>query len=170
MTTTTEIHSYILAADSQGEKAPAAGKLLMMLSPWHRPKPVRVLRGELLTSIPHPEVRSDGRPAHNFRSISDPSITLYGGDECVFPLNGKGFELLEAIQRPDDRFAEFSKTDKLEWGGSLDNGSQVYVEISSANATVPTWSLGIVKYVGPIEPLPGRMFGVEIKVNNFKHD
>ena len=166
MTTTTAIHSYILAADSQGEKAPATGKLLTVLSPWHRPKPVRVLRGELLTSVPHPGIRFDGRsrPAHNFRSISDPSITLYGGDECVFPLNGKAFELLEAIQRPDDRFAEFSKTDKLEWGGSLDKGSQVYVEIPTANAIVPTWSPGIVKYVGPIEPLPGRMFGVEIKV------
>ena len=162
MTTSLRTESYILMVDSPGEKAPVAGKLLMALSPWRRPKLVLVLRGELLTSIPHPEIRFDGTPAHNFRSILDPSITLYGGEDdvCVFSLNGKALELLKAIQRPKDRFAEFSKTDKLDWGGSLDKGNQVYVEIPTANASAPTWALGIVKYVGPVESLPGWNFGV----------
>ena len=158
-------YSYILMVDVHGEKAP--GKIGGLIG--SSPKLVAVLRGELLASISRQEIvpRSDGRPSPNFRSKRDPSVTLYGGedDEYVSPVNDRDLELLEAIERPGDRFAEFSKPNKLEWGGSLGRGDQVYVRIPSPNASVPIWSIGIVKYVGPVESLPGRYFGVEIKVN-----
>ena len=161
----TDLYSYILMMDVHGEKA--SGKIGGMFG--YSPKRVQVLRGELLTSISRQYIvpRSDRRPSHNFRSKRDPSVTLYGGEDdwYVAPLNGKDLELLEAIERPGDRFAEFSKPNKLEWGGSLGRGDQVYVKIPSPITSVPSWSVGLVKHVGPVESLPGRNFGVEIKVN-----
>ncbi len=146
----------------QGEKAP--GKIILI----EGPKPVQVLRGELLTPIPLRDrecsVRYDGRPPHNYRSTRDPSVTLYGGqdDEDVSPLNGRDLQLLEAIEKPCDRFAVFSEDSKLEWGGRLKNGDQVYVRLPTP---APTWSAGAVRYVGPVASLPGRNFGVGISVS-----
>ena len=158
-------YSYILMEDVDGEKAP--GKIGGLTG--NLPKHVRVICGELLTSIPQRErvLRNDGKPAHNYRSKKDPSVTLYGGEDgwLVAPLNSKDLELLEAIERPGDRFTEFSKPDKLEWGGSLGRGDQVYVKIPSPNVSVPVWSIGLVRYVGPVKGLLGSNFGIEIKVN-----
>ena len=162
-------YSYILMEDAQGEKAPGKIGGLIGLSP----KSVQVLRGELFTSISRQEMvpRNDGRHSHNFRSKKDPSVTLYGGEdyEYVSPVTGIDLELLEAIEKPGDRFAEFSELDKLEWGGSLGRGDQVYVKIPSPTPSVPTWSIGLVRYVGHVEGLFGRNFGVEIKVKASIH-
>ena len=166
-TRSTDGYSYILKVNVLGEKAPGKIGGLFGLSA----KPVLLYCGELLTSISRQEIvpRSDRKPGHNFRSKKDPSVTLYmyGGedDEYVAPVTGKDLELLEAIEGPQDRFAEFSKTDKLEWGGSLDKGDEVYVKVQSPNTSAPTWSLGLVRYAGPVEGFPGRNFEVEIKVN-----
>ena len=138
-------------------------------------KPVQVLQGELLAQIP-PQIprrekaaRKDGRPPHNYRSTKDSSVTLYGGedDEYVSPLNGRDLQLLEAIEKPCDRFAVFSEDSKLEWGGKLKRGDHVYVKLPGDNASAPTWSAGVVRHVGPVASLPGRNFGVEIKVRMF---
>ncbi len=151
---------YILMKDVQGEKAP--GKIILI----EDPKPVQVLRGELLAQIPPREwsVHNDGRPPHNFRSTKDPSVTLYGGedDEYVSPLNGRDLQLLGAIEKLCDRYAVFSEDSKLEWGGRLKKGDQVYVRLPTP---APTWSAGAVRYVGPVASLPGRNFGVEISVS-----
>ncbi len=163
---------YILMKDVYGEKS--LGKIMSVLTnPFAgSPKTVQVLRGELLTQIPRQEwsVRNDGRPPHNFRSTKDPSVTLYGGegDDYVSPLNGRDLQLLEAIEKPCDRFAVFSEDNKLEWGGRLKRGDQVYVRLPGDNETAPTWSAGVVRYVGPVESLPGRNFGVEITVSTVK--
>ncbi len=160
---------YILMKDIQGEKA--LGKLMAVLSaPFiGGPKPIQVLRGELLTQIPPQEwlVRNDGRPPHNYRTKRDPSVTLYGGEDNdhVIPLNGRDLQLLEAIEKPYDRFAVFSEDSKLEWGGRLKRGDQVYVKLPGDNASAHTWSVSVVRHVGPVESLPGRNFGVEIKVS-----
>ena len=131
----TRLTDYILTEDVHGEKAPRKFKIGGHIG--QLPKHVHVLRGELLSSIPGREIvpRSDKKPAHNFRSNKDPTVTLYGGEDnkYVSPLNGKDLELLEAIERPGDRFAEFSKTNKLEWGGRLDKGDQVNVKIQLPN-------------------------------------
>ena len=160
---------YILMKDVYGEKAP--GKIMTFLvgsfASGPNPKPVQVFRGELLTQIPQQDqewsVRYDGRPPHNFRSIKDTSVTLYGGehDEYVSLLNGKALHLLEAIEKPYNRFTVFSEYSKLEWGGRLKKGDLVYVKLPTP---VPTWSAGAVRYVEPVGSLPGINFGVEIKV------
>ncbi|XP_064393273.1 ubiquitin carboxyl-terminal hydrolase CYLD-like isoform X2 [Halichondria panicea] len=149
---------YILMKDVYGEKAPVK---IMSVS-IGSPKPVQVLRGELLALIHHRELvqRYEGRPPHNYRSTKDTSVTLYGGedDEYVSPL-GRDLQLLEAIERPSDRYAVFSEDSKLEWGGRLKKCDQVYVRLPTP---APTWSAGAVRYVGPVESLSGRNFGVEI--------
>ncbi len=157
---------YILMRDVQGEKAP--GKIMAFVG---GPKPVQVLRGELLTQIPRLEwsVRKDGRPPHNYRSTKglptkDSRVTLYGGedDEYVSPVYGRDLQLLRAIEKPYDRFAVFSEDSKLEWGDRLKKDDQVYVKLPTPT---PTWSAGVVRHVGPVASLPGKNFGVEIKVS-----
>ncbi len=154
---------YILRRDIQGEKPPM--KLMSVVS-IGSPQPVQVLRGELLTQIPRQEwlVHDDGRPPYNFRSTKDTSVTLYGGqdDDYVFSLNSRDLQLLGAIEKPSDRFAVFSEDSKLEWGGKLKIGDQVYVRLPTP---APTWSACVVKHVGPVVSLPGMNFGVEIKVS-----
>ncbi len=157
---------YILMRDVQGEKAP--GKIMALVGgPFlGGPKTVKVLRGELLALIPQRECvqRNNGRPPHNYHSTKDPSVTLYGGedDDYVSPLNGRDLQLLGAIEKPWDRFAVFSEDCKLEWGGRLKKGDQVYVRLPTP---APTWSAGVVRHVGRVESLPGRNFGVEISVS-----
>ncbi|XP_064393270.1 uncharacterized protein LOC135340804 isoform X2 [Halichondria panicea] len=152
---------YMLMRDVYGEKAPVK---IMSVS-IGSPKPVQVLRGELLALIYHRELaqRYEGRPPHNFRSTKDTSVTLYCGEDDQFdhvsPLNGIDLQLLKAIENPSDRFAVFSEDYKLEWGGKLKIGDQVYVRLPTP---APTWSAGVVRYVGPVSSLPGRNFGVEI--------
>ena len=158
-------HSYILMRDMQGEKKSAMTGSL--------PKSVQVSRGELLTSIVFPErdrtwSRNDGKSAHNFRSKKDPSVTLYGGEEnnAVAPVKGKELQLLEAIEKPYERFAMFSEPNRLDQVSTLRKGDQVFVKISTPNAGIPAWSKALVQYTGPVEGLPGWNFGVEIKVTS----
>ena len=154
---------YILMSDVQGEKAP--GKIMSVLA---GSKPIQVLRGELVAPIPPRQrvQRNDGKPSHNFRTKRDPSVTLYSVKDDVSPLNGGDLQLLGAIEKPCDRFAVFSDDSKLEWGGRLKRGDHVYVKLPGDNASAPTWSAGVVRHVGPVASLPGRNFGVEIKVTS----
>ena len=165
--------SYILIENVPGEKAPSPGTgMLATLWPtWGGgPNRVPLSRGELLASIPVTKraLRSDGKPAHNYRLKTNSDVTLYGGenDECVAPVKeGKKLSLLEGIEKPCDRFAVFSEEGKLEWGSNLKKGDQVYVKVPTPNRHIPNWSLAVVKYAGSVELLPGLNFGVEIKVN-----
>ncbi len=157
-------YQYILMIDVYGEKAP--GKIMAVLG---GPKPVQVLRGELLEFNQERTARKvkDGRSPHNLRSTKDPSITLYGGedDAYVSPLNGRDLQLLEAIEKPYDRFAVFAEDSKLEWGAKLKIDDQINVRLPGDTTSAPTWSAGVVRHAGPVAPLPGRNFGVEIKVS-----
>ena len=160
-------HSYILMKDTQGEKA--AGKIMTVFGSGS--KPFQVLRGELLTLIPFKELkpRSGGKPAHRFCLKKDLSVTLltYGAqdDPDVAPLGTLDTELLEAIPTVYERFATFCEELKLEWGGKLKTGDQVYVKMPSPNSSTPDWSIAVIQYVGEVEFLSGRNFGVEIKVS-----
>ena len=156
-------YSYILLKDTQGEKA--AGRIMSAFGSG--PKTIQVLRGELLTLISHRDLqpRNDEKQAHNYRLKKDPNVTVYCVEDDVSPLSWDDLELLEAIQKSYDRFAVFSEDAKLEWGGKLKMGDQVYVKIPSVNSYMPDWSIADVRYVGEVEFLPGKHFGVEIKVS-----
>ena len=159
-------YSYILMKDTPGERP--ARKFMSVITGGS--KQVMVLRGELLKFIPPKEMqpRNVGKPAHNFRLKRDPNLTLYGGEDNVnvAPLNTRlNTELLGAIQDPFDRFAAFSEDGKLDWGGKLRKGNHVFVRMPCENSSVPDWSLAVVQYAGEVESLPGRNFGVEIKVS-----
>ena len=166
---------YILLEDAQGVNSKTFRKSIRLRgssSLRHRSRSVLVLHGELLTSISQ-EIddivtnKDTGKPTRTFRSIKDPHVTLCSreADIYVSPVNEKELHLLEAIEGPSDRFSVFSEPSKLTWGGSLKKGDQVYVKIPMPNTTVPTWSMALVQYAGPVETLPGWNFGIEIKVN-----
>ena len=53
---------------------------------------------------------------------------------------------------------------RLEWGSGLGNGDQVFVKLPTPFKTsIPAWSVGLVRYAGPVDGLPEWNFGVEIK-------
>ena len=159
----TSEHSYILLESTRGMKTRTNRRGTL--------KYKSVFRGELLTSMSLEDVvvyhGLAEEPAHNFRSKRDPRVTLYGGEsnEYVAPVSGKELQLLEAIEKTSDRFAVFSEPNKLTWGSSLKKGDEVYVKIPTLSTKVPTWSMALVQYAGPVETLPGWNFGLEIKVN-----
>ncbi len=132
----------------------------------YSPQPVQVVQGELLALIPPQEMttRYDKTPPHNFRTKKNPSVTLYSIKDDVSPVYGKELQLLEAIKKPCDRFTVLTEDNKLEWGGRLKIGDQVYVRLPTS---APTWSAGVLRHVGPMHmaSLPGRNFGVEITVS-----
>ncbi|XP_064385808.1 ubiquitin carboxyl-terminal hydrolase CYLD-like isoform X3 [Halichondria panicea] len=149
---------FLLRKETQGEEAPGMFWWLM-----YSPQPVQVVQGELLALIPPQEMttRYDKTPPHNFRTKKNPSVTLYSIKDDVSPVYGKELQLLEAIKKPCDRFTVLTEDNKLEWGGRLKIGDQVYVRLPTS---APTWSAGVLRHVGPMHmaSLPGRNFGVEI--------
>ena len=161
-------HSYILTSDVQGEKG--VGKIMtaMWVDMIKSPKTVTVSRGELLgrcEDLPPTEYSFDRSRHHNYYCKSDHSITLYGGegDRHVSPVRSTE-GLLQAIPNLADRYAVFCEPNKLEWGARLEKGNEVRVNISPSSA--PMWVKGRVMFVGYVEPLPGKNFGIEIMVSN----
>ena len=148
--------SYLLMEDTHGEKA--VGKFMSVLRGV--PKLVPVLRGELLSSV------SEAQEKTKYCLRKDPSITMHLDAYSVTPLDDSEthVQLLEAIEKPSDRFSVFAY--KLEWGCKLRVGNQVNVRIPNENSSMPIWSLAVVKYVGEVKSLPGKNFGVEIKVQS----
>ena len=152
---------YLLMRDTPGEMTPGTLKKIVGII-----NPKRVLRGELLRSIPIGEAqpRSD-EVQPNYCVEKNPAITLFAVEDNISPLNIDDYYLLKAIESPSDRFQVFSDPQWLEWGASLRIGSLVYVHLPSPNESVPTWSRAIIRYRGPVKTLPGMNFGVEIMVS-----
>ena len=115
-----------------------------------------VINGELLTGC---EVK--GRP-YNYRLHRDPNTYLVCEQDVVAPLSPEGFLLLEAIKTRGDRLEAYRH--RLEWGLSLEEGSQVAVTTSGfrySMMNVPA----VVHYKGTKGKNPGTFFGVEILVS-----
>ena len=93
----------------------------------------------------------------NFKVIGEPSIKVYCNAHVVQLLNYKQKELLLGIQSLIDRFDAINK---LEWAEKLLEGSNVYVTIPN----LPTFSKGVVRYVGKLPGEIGIKFGVELLV------
>ena len=144
---------FLLLEDNPAEKT-AWPSLLK------RTTAVKALKGELLNIIPDDQLvpRSDGTKPHNYRLVTDETITLRAEEEHVAPLWDHEFLLLEAIESRIDRYQVFS-SEKLECGTKLKPGDAVYVSISGrANAS------SIIRYVGETPNNLGLLFGVEIMV------
>ena len=95
-------------------------------------KAVNALRGELLFAIRGHDLvpRNDGGKPHNYRLARDMTVTLRAVEIEVAPLDLRDFLLLEAIKSTHSRFDTFISTDGMEWGLSLKEGSEVFVDVN----------------------------------------
>ena len=138
----------------------------------HRTLYHKVLKGSLLTPIPAEKQipRSDGRDVHNYQTMyKEHTITLFcGGEgEDVSPLSDYDHLLLAGIRSPAARYQTFIAPNKLEWGARLKVGECVFVSITgpyAAESGATQRASAVIRYVGPVEGLPGLTFGVEILV------
>ena len=131
-------------------------------------KPVNALRGELLLAIRGQDLvpRNDGGKPHNYRLARDTTITLRAAEEEVAPLDWRDYSLLEAIKSAHSQFDTFISTDRMEWGLSLKEGSEVFVVVN-LEEDHHSWlrSRAVVRWAGELGGSErGTVFGVEIMV------
>ena len=131
-----------------------------------------ILRGSLLKSIP-PEIQTqriiDGKAAHNYETVlKDHLITLFCPANDIAPLNKYEYDLLCGIESQEARYQTFISPDILDWGSELKVGNvvRVSIQVSHSSKSVATKNVSsVLRYVGPVNNLPGITFGVEITVH-----
>ena len=154
----------ILIKDKQGEETVTFAGLVK------RTTQQNIQRGSLLEPIA-PEIqtqRSDRNAAHNYQTVlKNRLITLFCAANDLAPLNKYEYDLLCGILSREARYQTFISLDILDWGSKLKACDAVCVSIrvwhvaeSEATKKVPA----VIRYVGPVDGLPGITFGVEITV------
>ena len=125
----------------------------------------RVLQGELLVSEAQPH---DG--IHAMYSLAlDRSKKVSCSSSDVIPLSQVDYEWLAAIGKTIDRWQVYYQQDKLEGVKKLKVDDKVWVSLPGSDGQ-PSELLGsscchaTVKYIGPLQDIPGRWLGVETKV------
>ncbi len=93
---------------------------------------------------------------------SDRNVLFYSREkDNLAPLVSQDdFLLMEGIKMPLDRLKAFkgNKGNKLEFGKTIDVGSEVYIHLQEKRVR------GVVHYKDIVGDLPGILFGVEIMV------
>ena len=163
---------YILLKDK--EYAEKATRLLGLPVPRQiHTTPCRVLKGELVTAIPPEDrvQRNDGLMHHNYRTLTkDSPATFYHDDEelDLSPLTPNDYDILAGIKSTYARYQFFMDGRRLDWATKLKKGDKVFVELpvegGGATPGIGPRASAVVRYVGPVQTLPGITFGVEIKV------
>ena len=125
-----------------------------------RVTPVNALKGDLLIAIPDDKLkpRSHRKRPSKYRLVKDETITVHAEIDDIAPLTDRDFQLLLAIETPLARYEVFS-SNEMKWGLGLKPGDAAYVTIQG-NVRVRA----IIRYIGELAKLPGRLFGVEIMV------
>ena len=154
---------YILTKDLPAEKTTSQFAGLRTIR-----KPVIALRGEFLLAIRGQDSvpRNDGGKPHNYRLARDMTVTLQAEGDEVAPLDWRDYSLLEAIKSAHSRFDTFISADKMVWGLSLKEGSEVFVAMNPEEDH-HSWlrSRAVVRWVGELRGRErGTVFGVEIMV------
>ena len=107
-------------------------------------------------------------PVHNYRTTQrEPTVTLYCESNDLAPLSEHEYMLLAGIQNVETRYKTFISPDKFEWGNRLKSGDSVCTSLPRVLGVEPLETeavSAVIRYVGPVEGLPGVTFGVEIKV------
>ena len=167
---------YILTKDLPAERVTSQFAGLRTIR-----RPVNALRGEFLVairgqdlvprntnSIPSQDVvsRKDGGKPHNYRLARDMTVTLRAEEEEVAPLDREDFLLLEAIKSAHSRFVTYISINKMVWGLSLKEGSEVFVVMNPEEPQTPQLrSRALVRWTGELgEKERGTVFGVETMV------
>ena len=128
-----------------------------------------VLKGELLVKEAQPWPH-DG--SYSMYSLAlDKSKEVQCSSSDVAPLDEDDYEWLVAIQKPIDRYQVYSQRDKYETVKKLQVGDKVWVSIPASDVA-PLHLQGssccqaTVRYIGPLQDMPGRWVGVELKVRH----
>ena len=109
-------------------------------------------------------------PVHNYRTTQrEPTVTLYCESNDLAPLSEHEYMLLAGIQNVETRYKTFISPDKFEWGNRLKSGDSVCTSLPRRRVfgvePLETEAVSaVIRYVGPVDGLPGVTFGVEIKV------
>ena len=151
----------MLLKDVQGEKN--HGKIAGL---W-KSSSKTLCRGELILLLPRVKVipRKDGKPAHNYQLVSDPSITLYCDDfSDLAPLSDYEYRIMVAIRSREARYEVFQK-DILDWGTKLKKEIFVHATLPSKDPISYQRAVSKIKYIGPLPNEHGIWFGVEITVS-----
>ena len=149
--TFSKMEGYILLKDSRGLSKSALKKLISAV-PYSEKY---ILRGELVTI----KQSSSSESKQYYPLHRDPNVYVDCVAEDVAPLNHQEFLLMEGIEKPADRMEVFNK-EKLEWGITLKQGSQVYVIFNNTQ-----YARAVVHCKGLIGSVSGIQFGVEILVS-----
>ena len=132
-----------------------------------------VVRGELLVKEALPQESS-----HLSRSIYSLALDRRKKVSCsssdVIPLSKDDYEWLAAIGKTIDRWQVYIQGDKLEAVKKLQVGEIVWVTITAGDGTPPhvqgtSCCHATVQYIGPLQDIPGRWVGVELKVRYKVH-
>ena len=122
-----------------------------------------VLKGELLVKGNNPH---DGSHAmYSLASDRSKKVSCINND--VAPLSKDDYEWLAAIQKPIDRFIIYTRQGKFEVVKKLQVGERVWVSLPASDGTPLLSSFccqATVQYIGPLQDMPGRWVGVELKV------
>ena len=105
----------------------------------------------------HDELMEFTDPPHNYKILTDPSVTLYGNHGQVHQLTIVQKDLICGIQGLPDRLEAVSK---LGWVESLEIGSVVYVSLPSTNSP----QKATVQYIGDVNGKIGTRFGLKLTV------
>ena len=123
-----------------------------------------VLRGELLVKEAQPQ---DG--GHAMYSLAlDRSKKVSCASSDVGSLSEDDYEWLVAIQKLVDRFQVYSQQEKLDAVKRLKVDDRVWVSLSTSHGVplrlMASCCQATVRYIGPLQGLPGRWVGVELMV------
>ena len=132
-----------------------------------------VLKGELLVKEALPQDGS--HQSHAIYSLAlDRSKKVSCRNTDVAPLSEDDYEWLAAIGKTIDRWEVYIQRYKLEAVKKLQVDERVWVALPAGDGT-PSYLVGsscchaTVQYIGPLQDIPGRWVGVELKVRYKVH-
>ena len=129
-----------------------------------------VLQGELLVREAQPQ---DG--SHAVYSLAlDRTKKVSCSNSDVIPLSENDYEWLAAIGKPIDCWYVYFQQDKFKAIKKLQVDERVWVCLPASDGkpselTGSSCCHATVKYIGPLQGMPGRWVGVELKVRQSVH-
>ena len=125
-----------------------------------------VLKGELLVQ----ESQDGNHQSHAMYSLAlDKTKKVSCCNSDVAPLSEVDYEWLAAIGKPVDRFQVYSQQEKLDAVKRLEVDDKVWVSLPNNDGAQfqlvgSSCCQASVRYIGPIQDMPGRWVGAELMV------
>jgi len=117
-------------------------------------------KGTMLAALSYEESKATAshfNPFHNYKSVTNLSVTLHCKVHQVYQITREQRDILQGVRSLEDRLKVLHK---LDWVAELQLGSFVYVTIPS----IPVPVRGVIGHIGTLRKQIGTMFGVELMV------